>query len=135
MDEFLKNTLTPMSFVDCTGIERQFYLKGHYSEEINLYSLFAREILDFDEEGYYFQSYSYSSPQEARSRLVHKIRYELSRKYLDPNNKSHLLNRLARGRVSSGGVVIDGIFISWSEFSAMMQTHEGWEFELDFREM
>lgn len=134
MDEFLKDISNSMSFTDCTGAERLFYIKGYYAEGINLYSLFAREILDSDEQGYYFQSHSYSSPEEARSKLVRKIRHELSRKYLDPNNKSHFLNQLVRGRVSSGGVVIDGIFISWTEFSTMLQSHEGWEFELNFGE-
>lgn len=132
-DSFLKRYTSPVTFIDCAGIDRIFHITGHYSEEINSYSLFAKEILDSHEDGYLFQSHSYASPQDAMNKLTSKIRKELSKKYLDPNNVTHLLHQSVYGRVSSGGIVVDGVFISWTKFVEMMQIHEGWEFKLDFK--
>ncbi len=35
-----------------------------------------------------------------------------------------------RGRIDSEGVVIDGNLMTWDDFIELMQTHEGFEFEL-----
>jgi hypothetical protein len=35
-----------------------------------------------------------------------------------------------RGRVSYGGVVIDGLFVDFANFAQMLQTYEGFQFDL-----
>lgn len=35
-----------------------------------------------------------------------------------------------RGRIEAGAVVVDDKLIQWDEFNRLLESHEGWEFDL-----
>jgi hypothetical protein len=95
------------------------------------YTIVAKELTELDR-GYEFSAFSYSSPHEALSMLGEKIRAALATRNLDPNHFPHLLKHRCIGRVASGGIIVDGEFVSWASFTEMVQAYEGWELKINF---
>ncbi|WP_321315276.1 hypothetical protein [Halarcobacter sp.] len=75
------------------------------------------------------------NPAWAIGDLRNKIKNQLSIRYLHSSNDTYNFSHdKAKGTISSGGVVIDGKFISFDELSSMMQVYEGFSFELTMRD-
>ena len=119
------------SFLDFEGKERVFDYLVH---EVGVgYSVRAKER---KENGYLFASFSESSPFNALGELRQKIRKRLSTRYLQKEHGHHLLyHDEAKGHISMGGVVIDGKFISFQQLTSMLQTYEGFLFDLKIQDM
>jgi hypothetical protein len=119
------------SFLDFEGKERVFEYQVH--DVVFGYSVRARER---KADGYEFQAFSESNPYNALGELRQKIRKRLSTRYLQvEHGHRHLYHDEAKGHISSGGVVIDGQFITFKELGIMMQTYEGHLFELKIRDL
>ena len=118
-------------FLDYEGKERIFDYLVH---DVSVgYSVRARER---KENGYEFQSFSESSPFNALGQLRQKIRKRLSTRYLQRDESHlHLYHDEAKGHISMGGVVVDGEFIPFEQLCSMLQTYEGFMFELKIRDM
>ncbi|WP_448657289.1 DUF7713 domain-containing protein [Pseudoxanthomonas mexicana] len=125
---FISSQPSSAKFTDFAGNIRIFNFSGYLT---NGYTVVAKETVDSDQ-GYEFSAFSYSSPHEAMSNVVSKIRTSLATRNLDPHNFPHLIAHQCVGRVAHGGVVVDGEFVAWEKFTEMMQSYEGWEFSLDF---
>ena len=66
--------------------------------------------------------------------LRQKIRKRLSTRYLQGQKENLSFSHdEAKGTISFGGVVIDGKFITFEQFNAMIQTYEGFHFELKIK--
>lgn len=130
--KFLSRFPETKDFVDCAGNTRVFNFIWIGTDEDG-YHFHATEVTD-SLEGYFFEGYSDTNPINAFSETVMKVRKAMSQKFLDPTSeKPSLLHLEAEGRVSSGGVVIDGRFVSFEDLSELIQTHEGWEFSISFK--
>jgi hypothetical protein len=126
--EFLSKQTSPLKVTDFSGNTRTFALSGLITIG---YTVIAKEVTT-SPHGYEFEATSLSSPYEARNALVQKVRSSLATRHLEPDHFPSLLNHLCVGRVEYGGVVVDGQFITWEQFTNMVQTYEGWEFGLTF---
>lgn len=127
-NKFISSRSEFISIPDYSGETRKFKLEGHLGIG---YSINAKEVSS-NKVGYEFSAFSYSSPYEAMATLTEKIRHNLSFRNMDPNRFPHLLTKKCVGRVADRGVVVDGKFVSWEEFTNMFQSHEGFEFEVNF---
>jgi hypothetical protein len=127
-NEFISSHRKPIEVTDFSGKVRVFKLSGYLTIG---YTIVAKELAERDR-GYEFSAFSYSSPHEALSKLGEKIRTALATRNLDPNNFPHLLSHKCTGRIASGGIVVDGEFVSWESFTEMVQAYEGWELEINF---
>lgn len=118
-------------FLDFEGKERVFdYLIYELTAG---YSIRAKER---KENGYEFQAISELNLFNALGELRQKIRKRLSNRYLqEEHGHLHLYHSEAKGHISSGGVVIDGKFISFDQFSLILQTYEGFLFELKIQDL
>jgi len=116
------------TFTDCCGRNRQFTIElrttpgGHF--------LTAKEA-DKPQGGYEFGAYAEADPYIALGRLRDKIRKGLSTRYLIVEYGRRLpSHNLLKGHVGYGGVIVDGEFVPFEEFVAMLQTYEGHQFSL-----
>ena len=118
-------------FLDFEGKERVFDYIVH---DVSIgYSVRA---IERKENGYEFASFSELSPFNALGELRQKIRKRLSTRYLqEEHGRLHLYHDEAKGHISMGGVVIDGKFISFEQLGSMIQTYEGFLFELKIRDI
>jgi predicted component of type VI protein secretion system len=134
--EFMSTRSGPVEVTDFSGNVRAFTLSGYLTTGYTLVAKEQTEDLKLQDRvlphGYEFSAFSYSSPHEAYSILVEKLRVALATRNLDPNNYPHLLLPRCAGRVESGGVVIDGSFVPWVSFIDVIQSYEGWVFEVKF---
>lgn len=86
--------------------------------------------------GYRFEAYSETSPYDALGRLRLKMRRGVAIRHLSGQSDGPLmLHDTLRGWISSDGsgeavMIVDGIPLSFEEFSSILNSHEGWEFEL-----
>jgi hypothetical protein len=131
--KFLELAPRTIEIVDFEGNKRRFKLGGS-ERELFGFDIFATEEGRPDD-GYYFKAFSHSSPHEALTQLVNKMRTELSVRHLEPSSESvppSLMCHKAKGRVTAGGVVIDGKLIYWPDFVRMAAAYEGWEFNIEF---
>jgi hypothetical protein len=86
--------------------------------------------------GYRFEAYSETSPYDALGRLRLKMRRGVAIRHLSGQSDGPLmLHDTLRGWITSDGggeavMVVDGIPLSLDEFSSILNSHEGWEFEL-----
>lgn len=93
-----------------------------------------------DRPGIPFRAYSETSPSSALFRIREKMRRVLSRRDLSVSSAlPELLHDRMRGRITScdeGGVllVVDGRAIDMGDLARILETHEGWEFELRIRD-
>lgn len=125
---FLTSTESSFTAVDFAGKSRKFTISGSENGEGASYTIYAKEGSD-PNSGFEFSSHSYASPSEALTAVVQKARRGITTRHLDTEGTGLLASR-AVGRVAMGGVVIDGRFIDWEAFATLMQSYEGWEFEL-----
>ena len=117
-------------FIDYEGKERYFTYQVHKTA-IGC-TVHAVEKV---ENGYEFTSYSSTDPFNILGELRDKIKTRLSTKYLqEKNGKFSFSHDQAIGHISYGGVVIDGKFIPFDELSNMIQTYEGFTFNLKITE-
>lgn len=118
------------AFFDFRGRKREF--------EIDLLVQKTGYFLRATEKGcrgqarsYAFAAYSPASPFVALGLLREKIRRGLATRFLvKEGHHRQLSHDRMQGRVGDGGVVVDGAFISFDEFCAMLQVYEGFHFSL-----
>jgi len=119
---------------DCAGVRRVFKIE---SEQTDLgWMLTATEQNDRPH-GYSFKEFSTASPAEALGPLRHKIKAGLAIRYLDLSSKKLALTHdLLRGSIAFDpetervGVLVDGTFVSMKELEELLNSYEGWEFEM-----
>ena len=122
-------------FLDFAGKERRF---EYLVTEIPMG--FVVRAVETKENGYEFQAFSATSPFHVLGELRHKIRKRLSTRYLQKEkglegSYLHLYHEEAKGHITYGGVVIDGMFIPFDELNRMIQTYEGWMIEIKISEL
>ena len=112
------------SIVDVSGIKRKFVIAVRELAEGGGYVVTASEYKV--ENGYEFESYSETNPFNALATVRSKMKYGLSTKYLaiEKDRDSLRFNEF-KGRISYGGVVIDGKFKSFNELCEILQVYEG----------
>lgn len=118
------------SLSDFSGKQREFVIE--LMVQATGYFLRARERRRAgDKGGYEFAAYSPASPFFALGALRDKIRKGMATRYLDTEHGQRGLSHdRLKGRVSHSGVVVDGQFISFEEFSSILATYEGSQFSL-----
>ncbi len=127
LNEFISTLRNnPIEFTDFSGKVRTFEVSGYLTV---CYVIVAKE-LERGIDGYEYSATSYSSPHEAFTKVMDKVRTALTTRNLDPNDFPSLLNHRCAGRVTAGGIVVDGEFVPWESFTDLLQTYEGWEFSL-----
>lgn len=90
----------------------------------------ASEDVEGDD-GYVFRASSPADPFHALGELRARIRKLLSVRHLiERKGRLSLTHDRLRGRVSSGGVVVDGVFLSFDQLAELIQTYEGFQFDL-----
>jgi hypothetical protein len=82
-------------------------------------------------DGYEFRAFSVVSPFHALALLRKKIGKLLSVRHLsEQDGRLSLTHDRMRGRVAYGGVVVDGIFLTFDRLAELIQTYEGFQFDL-----
>lgn len=115
-------------FTDFASRTRKFTLK-QYPVPLG-YGVCASEDVEGDD-GYVFQAFSTVDPFQALGDLRKRIRKLLSVRHLvEQDGSLSLTHDRLRGRIDSGGVVVDGIFLSFDRLAELMQTYEGFQFDL-----
>ena len=115
-------------FVDFAGRTRNFTIQR---DELPWgYGVSAVE----DEEGddvYEFRAFSAVDAFHALGLLRKKIAKMLSVRHLsEQDGQLSLTHDRLRGRVAYGGVVVDGIFVTFDRLAELIQTYEGFQFDL-----
>ena len=114
-------------FVDFAGRTRKFTV-----ELIPVplgYGVCAAEDVEGDD-GYVFRAFSTVDPFHALGDLRKRIRKLLSvRHLLEKDGRQSLTHDRLRGRIGSGGVVVDGIFLTFDKLAELIQTYEGFQFD------
>ena len=115
-------------FVDFTGKTRKFTVK---LDPIPLgYCVTAFEDVEGDD-GYEFRAFSSVDPFQALGELRQRIPKLLCVRHLVKRaGRLSMTHDRLRGRISSGGVVVDGIFLTFDQLAELLQTHEGFQFDL-----
>ena len=115
-------------FVDFAGRTRNFTIEQYPVP--SGYGVCASEDVDGDD-GYVFRTFSSVDPFQALGDLRWRIRKLLSTRHLiKQDGRQSLTHDRLRGRISSGGVVVDGIFLTFDELAELIQTYEGFQFDL-----
>lgn len=116
------------TFQDCCGDTRHFEVTVHVTD--GGYFLRASEIRP-EGEGYAFASHHSTSPWVALGVLRQRIAEGLATRYLVAQESGRRFGHdRAVGHVGYGCVVIDGEKISFDELTDMLQSYEGWRFEI-----
>ncbi|MGA2256488.1 MAG: hypothetical protein ABSG53_17705 [Thermoguttaceae bacterium] len=115
-------------FVDFAGRTRKFKLEQYPVP--SGYGVCASEDVEGDD-GYVFRTFSTVDPFHALGDLRGRIRKLLSTRHLiKQDGRQSLTHDRLRGRISSGGVVVDGIFLTFEQLAELVQTYEGFQFDL-----
>ena len=125
-----KQTDFPSSeeFTDFAGRTRKFTLE-QYPVPLG-YGVCASEDVGGDN-GYVFRAFSTVDPFQALGDLRLRIRKLLSVRHLvERDGRLSLTHDRLRGRIDDGGVVVDGIFLTFDQLAELLQTHEGFQFDL-----
>ena len=94
------------------------------------YSLSAFEDVEGND-GYMFRAFSPVSPFLALGDLRRRIPKLLSVRHLTKKHgELFMTHDRLRGRVAYGGVVVDGIFLTFDQLAELIQTYEGFQFDL-----
>lgn len=125
LDEVFPRTET---FHDCCGSLREFQVHLNTTEGGH----FVRAVEVSDRAGgYEFAAHHAASPFVALGILRGRIAEGLATRYLTlENGRRNLGHDKAVGHIGYGSVVIDGEDVSFDELTSMLQTYEGWRFEL-----
>jgi len=119
---------TTEEFGDFAGRTRRFTIK--LNESPRGYGVQAVEDVEGDD-GYEFRAFSSVDPFDALAALRKKIRKALSTRHLlEQDAGLSLTHDRLRGRVAYGGVVVDGIFLTFDRLAELIQTYEGFQFDL-----
>jgi hypothetical protein len=115
-------------FVDFAGRKRKFTVQR---DELPWgYGVSAVEDAEGDD-GYVFRAFSPVDAFHALAFLRKKIAKLLSVRHLvEQERKLSLTHDRMRGRVAFGGVVVDGIFLTFEQLAELIQTYEGFQFDL-----
>ena len=122
-------------FSDFAGIDRKFQISYKYIEPLKMYAVYANEDVSSDKDGYYFSSLKTNIPS-ALGDLRRKIRKRLSIRYLSktPDHYNFNFDEIV-GHIGYGGVVVDGIFLTFEDLCKGMQVYEGFLFELKIKDL
>jgi len=116
-------------FVDFAGRIRTFNLE-QYPVPGGGYGVAAIEDTSGDD-GYVFRAFSVVDPFHALGDLRKRIPKLLSIRHLfKRQGRLSLTHDRLRGHISDGGVVVDGIFLTFEQLAALIQTYEGFQFDL-----
>lgn len=115
-------------FVDFAGKTRKFIVK---LDELAVgYCVMAVEDVEGND-GYEFAAFSSVDPFHALADLRKRIPKLLSVRHLIKRDDTlSLTHDRLRGRIAYGGVVVDGIFLPFDELAELLQTYEGFQFDL-----
>jgi hypothetical protein len=115
-------------FVDFAGRTRKFAIEQYPVP--SGYGVCASEDVEGDD-GYVFRALSTVDSFHALGDLRRRIRKLLSvRHLLEKDGELSLTHDRLRGRISSGGIVVDGIFLTFDQLADLVQTYEGFQFDL-----
>jgi len=115
-------------FTDFAGRTRKFTLE-QYPVPLG-YGVCASEDVEGDD-GYVFRAFSTVDPFQALGDLRKRIRKLLSIRHLvERDGRLSLTQDRLRERIDHGGVVVDGIFLTFDQLAELMQTYEGFQFDL-----
>jgi hypothetical protein len=115
-------------FTDFSGRKRKFTLEQFPVP--SGYGVCASEDVEGDD-GYVFRAFSTVDPFHALGDLRKKIRKMLSVRHLvEQDGRTSLTHDRLRGQIDYGGVVVDGIFLSFDRLAELIQTYEGFQFDL-----
>lgn len=116
------------TFVDFAGTPRTFTIT--LVESSGRYSVHAAEDVEGDD-GYEFRALSSVDAFHALGNLRKRIPKLLSvRHLLEQDGRPSLTHDRLRGRVAYGGVVVDGVFLDFKQLVELLQTYEGFQFDL-----
>ncbi len=116
-------------FLDFEGEKREFEYFVHQNDMG--FMVWAKETKDI---GYEFHAFSEVNPFNALGEIRQKIRKRLSTRYLQKEQgKYHLYHEEAKGQISHGGVILDGVFIPFEQLNEMIQTYEGFYIEIKIK--
>ena len=93
-----------------------------------------------DGKGYFFREFDSMSPYLALGRIRGRIRQMLSVRHIERREAKDFqaTHQTVRGRISYSSeevaFVVDGQFLTLRQFGKMVETFEGFEFQLDFLE-
>jgi hypothetical protein len=115
-------------FVDFAGRTRKFTVQR---DELPWgYGVSAVEDVEGND-GYEFRAFSPVDPFHALAFLRKKIAKLLSVRHLvEQEGRLSLTHDRMRGRVAFGGVVVDGTFLTFEQLAELIQTYEGFQFDL-----
>lgn len=118
-------------FYDFEGKEREF---GYLIHETGTgFSVMAKETKEI---GYVFHAFSETNPFNALGELRQKIRKRLSTRHLQKEESGYqLCHDEAKGQIGYGGVIIDGVFISFEQLNEIIQTYEGFYIEIKIKSL
>ena len=116
-------------FVDFAGRIRTFNLE-QYPVPGGGHGVAAVEDAAGDD-GYVFRAFSVVDPFHALGELRRRIPKLLSIRHLfERDGQQSLTHDRLRGHISYGGVVVDGIFLTFEQLAELLQTYEGFQFDL-----
>lgn len=115
-------------FVDFSGRTRKFTVEL-FDVPVG-YGVCAAEDVK-GKGGYVFRGFSTVDPFHALAHLRRRIRRLLSVRHLCKQGARLTLSHdRLRGRIAYGGVVVDGIFLTFKQLATLIQTYEGFQFDL-----
>ncbi len=115
-------------FVDFAGRTRKFTVE--LIPVPSGYGVCAAEDVEGND-GYVFRAFSTVDPFHALGDLRRRIRKLLSVRHLiEKDGSLSLTHDRLRGRIAYGGVVVDGIFLTFDQLAELIQTYEGFQFDL-----
>jgi hypothetical protein len=115
-------------FTDFAGRTRTFTLE-QYPLPLG-YGVCASEDVEGDD-GYVLRAFSTVDPFQALGDLRKRIRKLLSVRHLvEQHGRLSPTHDRLRGRVAYGGVVVDGVFLTFDQFTELIQSYEGFQFDL-----
>jgi hypothetical protein len=122
------------TFEDFAGRKRNFVIDCH--EGPLGYTVRAIEEKPKGE-GYEFAAYSETTPDAALGRLREKARRSMAVRHLSSDR--NLLHDTLTGRITSDRkrglfLVVDGIAVDMEDLTRLLETHEGYEFELRIKD-
>ncbi len=116
-------------FVDFAGNTRTFNLE-QYPVPGGGYGVTATENVPGDD-GYVFRAFSAIDAFHALGDLRKRIPKLLSIRHLvERHGQLTPTHDRLRGHISDGGVVVDGTFLTFEQLAALIQTYEGFQFDL-----
>lgn len=118
---------TSVEFTDFAGRTRRFTIEQYPVRRG--YGVVASEDVEGDD-GFVFRAFSAADPFQALGDLHTRIRKLLSIRHLVEQDGLSLTHDRLRGRIAYGGVVVDGNFLTFDQLAELLQSYEGFQFDL-----